>query len=59
MSHLSIVGQALVAILDSPCIEHPSSKRPGVESVPRADRCVGRSDRRALSLRTEIGMFCE
>jgi len=47
VSHLSIVGQALVAILDSPCIEHPSSKRPGVDSVPRADRCVGRCDRRA------------
>ena len=49
MSHLSIVGQALVAILDSPCIEHPSSKRPGVDSVPRADRCIGRCDRRCAS----------
>jgi len=44
------VGQALVAIIDSPCIEHPSSKRPGVDSVPRADRCVGRCDRRAQSV---------
>jgi len=41
------VGQALVAIIDSPCIEHPSSKWLGVDSVPGADRCVGRCDRRA------------
>ena len=26
VSQLSVAGQALVAILDSPCIEHPSSK---------------------------------
>ena len=26
VSQLSVVGQAFVAILDSPCIEHPSSK---------------------------------
>ena len=47
MSHLSIARQALVAFLDSPCVEHLSSKCPGVVPVPPADRCVGRCDRRA------------
>jgi hypothetical protein len=46
VSHLSIARQALVAFLDSPCVEHLSSKCPGVVPVPPADRCVGRCDRR-------------
>jgi hypothetical protein len=33
-----------VQTLDSPFMEHRSSKGPEFDSVPRADRCIGRWD---------------